>query len=173
MKKTLTLSYVMLGMILCLSLVSCGDDANEKLVEDMVVANSQYATLKYGVVLSQVWYDYFNIEVSYIDINGTQSTTVIRKDWTYASSTVKTTEAGDAFGITVIAKPKSDDPAVASGAYYNLTENCYMNFNVLDSYGRVIKQHNKASSTGISLGNDNAARFFSTEQEVFSTSYEM
>jgi hypothetical protein len=164
---------IMLSVVLGLSMTSCGNDDEPDNDTNSSTASDHFVCLTYRVSLSQTWYDYFNIEVSYTDVLGKEHSEAISSDWTYQQLNIKSTEAGKDFAISVVAKPKSSDPTVEEGTAYKMSHDCSMLVETVDSNGNILKHNGYGSPSSMSVGGDAAIRYFSTEHTIFSTSYSL
>ncbi len=117
-KNLLSLTILYVAMIAgCVSLTACGDDEPEP---DPQPTN-QVTTVKtdFSVSLSEAWFDYFDIEVTYTAA-ALPTTQTLTTNWDYVAN-YKAAEAPATFVCTVIAKPKANMPAIDPDATYLLS----------------------------------------------------
>lgn len=79
MKSTLfkTLA-IMMGMVMSFSLVSCGDDDDDKEPEDPKAV--AYYDVKYVTDLGEDWFKFFDVTITYVNGAGEEKTDAIEKD---------------------------------------------------------------------------------------------
>jgi hypothetical protein len=116
MIKTLKMLAIMVGMMMSMSLVSCGDDDGP----DDPTPTKTYVGARYVVSLSENWYKYFDIEVSYTDILGNNVTKVVDSNMEYFE-TVETEKAATSLSFTVVGKLKADLSDLDDDTVYQFT----------------------------------------------------
>lgn len=171
MTKAFRIVAIMLGMVMSMGFVSCGDDDDEP---SNPTTTENDVTVSYNVTLSQAYYDYFNITVTYTDINGNEKTETITGDWKYPAQTIKESKAAKAYSLSVVAKPKSSNPEIVEGQAYKISHSCSVYVYVTNSDGGVIKTNSDPTgSSTMSVGNNNAIDYFTQEHSIFSRSYSL
>jgi hypothetical protein len=116
MIKTLKMLAIMLGMMMSMSLVSCGDDDGP----DDPTLTKTYVGARYVVSLSENWYKYFDIEVTYTDILGNTETKTVDSNMEYFEI-VETEKAATAFSFKVVAKLKANLSDLDDDTIYQFT----------------------------------------------------
>lgn len=134
MRKLLLLKAVFLCMVMVvlgLSLTACGDDESEE-----VVVEHETIKVSYAVSLSEDWYKYFDIEVSYTGEGAVESKT-LDMDWKMNISIPASAEP-DKYVFSVAAKPKAVtpelDPTVET---YELSSSYSFNVSAINTDGTV------------------------------------
>lgn len=72
--------------------------------------------VEYSMELSQTWFDYFDIDVTYYDEKGQPNTLRVTEKWNYSFS-VKPKNAPHNYVFTVVATPKSQYPEIDGNQY--------------------------------------------------------
>ncbi len=115
-KSLLGLAVLWMAVIAgCVSLTACGSDEPEPDPQPKVTT----VKTDFSVSLSEAWFDYFDIEVTYT-AGALPTTELLTTDWDYVAN-YKAAEAPATFVCTVIAKPKANMPAIDPDATYLLT----------------------------------------------------
>lgn len=109
--------------VLCLAMIAgsifltaCDDDENEPEVTNAVTT----IKTEFSVSLSENWYKFFDIEVTYTSETG-EKTITLTQDWNFNMKIPYSAEP-DKFVCNIIAKPKADVPAIEADATYLLKE---------------------------------------------------
>jgi hypothetical protein len=121
--RFLKAAAMILGVALCFTLSACGDDDDD----DPKPEENTYAKLLYDIQLSDDYYTYFDINVSYTDIEGNTQSQNITSNWKY-SKTLATAKAASAIQISVVATAKTTYPEPVEGTEYTLGYNCLTTF---------------------------------------------
>lgn len=119
-KGLFKLSVLYLAMIAgCIHLAACSDSDDEQEV------TNELTTIKteFSVSLSDDWYKYFDIEVTYTSETG-EKTITLTQDWTCKSDISYSAEP-DEIICKVVANPKANAPAIDANATYLLEQNIY------------------------------------------------
>ena len=112
-------------MACCVTFSACSSDENEP---ETIITN-ELTTIKaeYSVSLSEDWYRFFDIEVTYTSETGVK-TILLTEDWNFDMN-IPYTAGPDEFVCQVTAKPKADMPAIEENASYLLEENIQVKVN--------------------------------------------
>lgn len=162
--KTLTL---MLGMVMSLSLTSCSDDDNDEEPNPNTVAKLE---VNYTVDLTQTWYDFYDIQVTYITPGGTPKTETISMDWNL-NFELSYNEAPNAYSISVDAKPKVNPVEVVDGLTYTFEYECNMSVEGTSQNGSTLFFYSEPKSGKFSSGGDALRNTIQSERHIFSGSY--
>ena len=129
---TMTRKSLLKATVLCLAMMACcvtfsacSSDENEP---ETIITN-ELTTIKaeYSVSLSEDWYRFFDIEVTYTSETGVK-TILLTEDWNFDMN-IPYTAGPDEFVCQVTAKPKADMPAIEENASYLLEENIQVRVN--------------------------------------------
>lgn len=106
-------------MTCCVTFSACSSDENEP----EIISTNELTTIEatYSVSLSEDWYRFFDIEVTYTSETGVK-TILLTEDWNFDMKIPYSAEP-DEFVCHVTAKPKADMPAIDDNATYSLEEN--------------------------------------------------
>ena len=96
------------------AMTSCGEEDHDPL--DVKSVNAEYS-----LELSQTWYEFFDIDVTYCDQAGKKNTIRVNEKWNYSFS-VKPKDAPQNYVFIVVATPKAEHPEI-TGSQYVLSEN--------------------------------------------------
>ncbi len=118
--KSFKILAILLGFVLCFSFTGCGDDEPD----DPTGSTDNYTRVTYGMELSNTWYQYFDINITFTDVRGNSNTYTATANWTY-DEFVKTAEAGTTFNIKVEATPKAG-LTFSDNESYRFSAACYM-----------------------------------------------
>lgn len=101
--KALTL---MLGMVMCLSVTACDDDDDDD--EDSVITTNSVVAVSasYTVLLSQDYYNMWDVVVTYDDAEGTKSET-ITSAWEKVVTFTNPLALPESLSLKVVANPKA------------------------------------------------------------------
>lgn len=116
-KSLFKITVLCLVMIVgCINLTACSDS------EDEPEVTNELTTIKteFSVSLSNDWYKYFDIEVTYTSETG-EKTITLTQDWMYENNIPYSAEP-DEIICKVVAKPKANTPAIEADANYLLEE---------------------------------------------------
>lgn len=128
----MTRKSLLKATVLCLAMMAgsinfsaCSSDENEP---ETIITN-ELTTIKatYSVSLSDDWYRFFDIEVTYTSETGVK-TILLTEDWNFDMNIPYTAEP-DEFVCQVTARPKADMPAIEENASYLLEENIQVRVN--------------------------------------------
>ena len=115
MRTSIKIMAMMLSMIaVAFGTTSCGEEDNDPL--DVKSVNAEYS-----LELSQLWFDFYDIDVTYYDQAGKENTVRVTEKWSYGFS-VKPKDAPRNYKFTVVATPKKEHPEI-NGSQYVLSEN--------------------------------------------------
>ncbi|MBJ2188842.1 MAG: hypothetical protein HFJ87_05000 [Muribaculaceae bacterium] len=120
MKKTIVYKAMalMTAMAMSVSLASCGDDNKDG--DDPVADNSvSKVVISYNVSLADTWYTFYDVQVTYANVGGTEVTESLDMDWNY-TMTLTDVEFPTHYACKVVAKPKADAPAPEADEMYRL-----------------------------------------------------
>ncbi|ADV43023.1 hypothetical protein [Bacteroides helcogenes] len=119
-KSLFKITILCLAMIAgCINLTACGDSDDEPEV------TNELTTIKttFSVSLSNDWYKFFDIEVTYTSETG-EKTITLTQDWMYEKDIPYSAEP-DEFLCKVIAKPKANSPAIDANTTYLLEQSVH------------------------------------------------
>lgn len=128
----MTRKSLLKATVLCLAMMAgsinfsaCSSDENEP---ETIITN-ELTTIKatYSVSLSDDWYRFFDIEVTYTSETGVK-TILLTEDWNFDMN-IPYTAGPDEFVCQVTARPKADMPAIEENASYLLEENIQVRVN--------------------------------------------
>ena len=88
---------------------SCGEADNDPL--DVKSVNAEYS-----IELNEIWYEFYDIDVTYCDQTGKKNTLRITENWNYSFS-VKPKDAPQNYVFNVVATPKSGHPEITASQY--------------------------------------------------------
>ncbi len=128
---------IMLGMAMSISLVSCGDDEpddpnkndnNSNNGNGSTTTEASYTVhTSYDINLSQAFYDYFDIKVSFTATTGELQTLDLTQNAVWSTATVAYTNAPKNYYLVVTATPKANYPAIDASTTYYFDASCLMN----------------------------------------------
>lgn len=125
-KSLLKATVLCLAMMACsINFSACSSDENEP----GTIITNELTTIEatYSVSLSDDWYRFFDIEVTYTSETGVK-TILLTEDWNFDMNIPYTAEP-DEFVCQVTARPKADMPAIEENASYLLEENIQVRVN--------------------------------------------
>lgn len=151
----------------CISLTACGDGQNEEpeVTNSISIVNSDFS-----VILSEDWYKFFDIEVTYTSASE-EKTIILTQDWSFSHSSPYE-EAPKMFVCNVTAKPKENMPAVDANSYrmevdiFAKVSGILQDGTTSSDYGTSLKRYNSKS-----LNATNMKAFIKKEHQLFSFSY--
>ncbi len=115
---------IMLGMLMSVSLVACGDDDDEPDEPDAPKTSLQVIC---KVDLAQAWYDYFDVEATYTGLDGVTHTETITANKVLYNETVESSKVkASAVSLTVVAKVRNPLPEVPADQIFALDNTCEM-----------------------------------------------
>lgn len=112
-------------MACCINFSACSSDENEP--ETIITNELTTIEAEYSVSLSEDWYRFFDIEVTYTSETGVKSI-LLTEDWNFDMN-IPYTAGPDEFVCQVTARPKADMPAIEENASYLLEENIQVRVN--------------------------------------------
>lgn len=122
----------MKATVLCLAMMACSinfsacsSDENEP--ETIITNELTTIEATYSVSLSDDWYRFFDIEVTYTSETGVK-TILLTEDWNFDMN-IPYMAGPDEFVCQVTAKPKADMPAIEENASYLLEESIQVRVN--------------------------------------------
>lgn len=128
----MTRKSLLKATVLCLAMMAgsinfsaCSSDENEP--ETIITNELTTIEATYSVSLSDDWYRFFDIEVTYTSETGVK-TILLTEDWNFDMN-IPYTAGPDEFVCQVTAKPKADMPAIEENASYLLEENIQVRVN--------------------------------------------
>lgn len=125
-KSLLKATVLCLAMMACsINFSACSSDENEP--ETIITNELTTIEATYSVSLSDDWYRFFDIEVTYTSETGVK-TILLTEDWNFDMNIPYTAEP-DEFVCQVTARPKADMPAIEENASYLLEENIQVRVN--------------------------------------------
>ncbi|MDE5870350.1 MAG: hypothetical protein K2H22_00170 [Muribaculaceae bacterium] len=125
MKTTIKLMAMMLGIFaVAFGTTSC-DKINDAL-EEHDPNDVKSVNVEYSMDLSQTWFEFYDITVTYYDENGKEHSQTVTEKWEYGFS-VKPNKAPKNYVFTVVATPKKEHPEFDK-AQYILSEDIQAKF---------------------------------------------
>jgi hypothetical protein len=135
---------VVLGMTMSVALVSCGDDEpgntdntnnnsnnNSGSSSDNNSGSTTVANYNvfghYNINLSQAFYDFYDITVSFTDADGQLFTTPFTENYEWSTAAVSYDNAPKEYYLVVTATPKANHPAIDETATYYMDATCSLN----------------------------------------------
>lgn len=112
-------SIKLMAMVLSIFAIAFGTTSCDKVdefMEDHDPQDVKSVNVEYSMDLSQTWFDYFDIDVTYYDEKGKPNTLRVTEKWSYGFS-VKPKEAPRNYVFTVVATPKSQYPEIDGNQY--------------------------------------------------------
>jgi hypothetical protein len=161
---------IILGMIMTMPLTSCGEDNDEP--DTPTAETNTYTRVHYVIRMAQTWYDYYDVEVTYTDVEGVSHTETINQDSQY-DETVPTSKAGKKFDIDIVAKPKAEIPSINDTVTYSISKNCTMSvYRYADSSKTdpTVLYNNTSSNSKSVIGAELRLRV-TTNRDVYSDTY--
>ena len=151
-------------------LASCGDDDEGPGSGEQSQTVSS-VKVSYSVSLSDNWYKYFNIELSFT--NSTGKTTVETLDMDKNMEvTYKFSESPDKIGLKVVAKPKANHPDVEDGVTYQLNKDiCLTVLGVASNGSGYAFMFSEPKSSSMSSGGDAFRNSLDKEHVLYDQSY--
>lgn len=150
---------VMIGMLMSVSLVSCGDDDDEP-------DTSDYVQVYYRMEMGQGWYDLFDIDLTFNDVNGQEYTGTAYRNSDY-NDKVKLSLAPSKFVFKVVAKPRSEAPAIVAGEKYDFSTNCLMNiYKYADGTANNVPVYTLSGTTSLSSDDVEDMNAFVSEEHI-------
>jgi hypothetical protein len=153
-----------LAMMMCVSFTACGgDDDDDDPVDPNAVAKVEVG---YTVTLSQAWYDYFDITVTYTGVDGSENTQTITENFTYKKS-IEVGKALDVAAIQVVANPKSSYPAINDNDKYELKDQVTVQFYGYNASGSAVSYgNNQNSSTTMEFEADGLKNYLTGSHKI-------
>lgn len=112
MKKTLrTTIGLALSVLAFMALVASCDNLDDGDPNDVKSVN-----VEYSLNLGHVWFDFYDIKVTYYDEKGQEQSIMVNEAWSYGFS-VKPKKAPSNYVFTVVAIPKTDHPEFDQSQY--------------------------------------------------------
>jgi hypothetical protein len=127
---------IMLSMVMSLSMVSCGDDEPDGGDDSIVtpdtpsVVDNDFIQGCYHVTLSDDYYKFYDVELTYVDVDGNQVSKQLTGNADLWGEKVAYSSANKSVSMKVVATVKSELPAYDSttATTYNFNVYCYAQF---------------------------------------------
>lgn len=149
---------MMCGLALALSFTACGDGEDDP---DDPTPKPAKVLVSYSVILSQAYYDNFDITVTN-DMSGSQDITT---DW-YLAEEYKWDEAPKTVTLKVVAKPKTTTPEFDHSKSYLFDCDCEVKATVYDSNDNVIGTPTSAQALNAFVHNGSTAAVYCASEVV-------
>lgn len=117
MNKSLLWRLMAFFMVIggAVTLTSCfGDDDDDNPDDPSAIKT---IIIDYHVDLSQTYYDFYDVDVTYLDEKGQPQTVRITETWEYHRE-IKQANAPKNYALNVVLNPKKDHPEINSDDYY-------------------------------------------------------
>ncbi len=129
---------LIMGMVMSLSLASCGDDNDEPNTPEKT---AKKVMIEYSVALSPDYYDLWDIQVSHISVGGKEETETITEDWSFSYSLNTGDYVPTHYSLKVVGKPKAVTPTLDPEKIYKLVSECFVQVQQLDANGNVVSSN--------------------------------
>ncbi len=128
--KFLKTLAIMLSMVMSISLWSCGDDEPDNNGNNNNNETTEYIQGEYIVTLSNDYYKFYDITLTYVDVNGQQVTQALTSNADFLGSKVLYSKANKDITFKVEATLKSSLPAYddTDATTYNFDVYCIAKF---------------------------------------------
>lgn len=150
-------------------LTACG--SNDEADDDLSTPSVSSVQVSYSVSLSDTWYKFFNVELSYDTFSGNTSVESLDMDKNM-NITYNFSETPKKIGLKIVAKPKANHPDVEDGVTYPINKE--INFKVVgvasNGSGSVFL-FNKPRTTIKSTGGDALRNSLNKEHVLYDQSY--
>lgn len=118
MKSTLFKALtIMIGMVMSISLVSCGDDDDNNEPEDPKAV--AYYDVKYATALDEDWFKFFDVTITYVNGAGKEVTEAIDINKDMPSTKIEAAMAPNSINFKIHVTRKSTTPTVDSDELYH------------------------------------------------------
>jgi hypothetical protein len=126
-KNLFKAAAIMIGMAMSMSsLTACGSDDDEPENNQEETTTSNYlGGVKYIINLSDTWYNFFDIKVTYIDIYGESHSGTLGENIT-ETRFADFNKVSKSLSMTITAEPKGATPTFANDSTYKFTNNSAM-----------------------------------------------
>lgn len=175
--KSNFLSVSMLSLLMLLSgaaLTSCGDEADEpgngseqtpSTGDSDQSSAYQRIGMTYEIELSDAWWDFFDIEVTYTAADGELKTETIEKGWSYSGS-IAYAEVPDKMVFRSKAIPKAQHPAIDENTTYALDRRSAFHIYGLDADNKVVATlSTRSSSVSLSCAGSKFGEYITSEHD--------
>lgn len=171
-KNCMSALWVVLAMMVPFVLSSCGDDGKESEIENPNATTSIRVT--YSVELTDTWYEFYNVEMTYTQAGGTLTTKTLQMDETFEVNT-PVAEAPGEVSLLVVAKPKTDHPEVVDGEKYILSQSISLKVEGLNKEGQMSGElyYTHPSSSSKTTSGDAFRKALEKEFTLYDYSYEI
>jgi hypothetical protein len=170
--KFFSILAIMIGMVMSVSLVSCGDDDdddNNHTTDPVITYNGG---VMYKVVLSDDYYKYFDISAVCTDFKTGKDETLTFTKNDSILLVDKYTDIVKSYNFKVIATPKATAPAVEAGKTYTFNDDCALYTYYYDASATTVAPMYKYSAQTRSIvSSEDMPGFISQTWDVFSKSY--
>lgn len=135
MKSWIKYLAVMIGFLgACGLMTSC--DKVDDILDTHEPTDVKSVNVEYSMDLSQTWFDFFDITVTYYDEKGQEQSLTVTEKWEYSFS-VKPANAPNNYVFTVVATPKKNHPEVDKPQYI-MSENIHAKFYAIRYDGSIV-----------------------------------
>lgn len=125
---------------------------------------------QFDVTLSQTWYDFYDVEVSYIRLDGTTITEGISEDFHYGTS-FPADSLPEYCRFEVWAEPKAVQPDIRADSIYKLDHNILLNVSGTSSCGISSIITTQSSIATLSTTGDKLSNYVTGGRSLFSYAY--
>lgn len=136
MKNWIKYLAVMIGFLgACGLMTSC--DKVDDILDTHEPTDVKSVNVEYSMDLSQTWFDFYDITITYYDEKGQEKSLTVTEKWEYSFS-VKPANAPKNYVFTVVATPKKEHPEIDKPQYI-LSENIQAKFYGIRYDGSIYK----------------------------------
>lgn len=118
----------------CGLMTSC--DKVDDILDTHEPTDVKSVNVEYSMDLSQSWFEFFDITVTYYDEKGQEQSLTVTEKWEYSFS-VKPANAPKNYVFTVVATPKKEHPEIDKPQYI-LSENIHAKFYAIRYDGSIV-----------------------------------
>lgn len=137
MKSWIKFLAVMIGFLGAFGLMTSCDKVDD-ILDTHEPTDVKSVNVEYSMDLSQTWFDFYDITVTYYDEKGKEQSLNVTEKWEYSFS-VKPDKAPKNYVFTVLASPKKELPEIDKPQYI-LSENIHVQFYAIRYDGSIVKE---------------------------------
>jgi hypothetical protein len=161
---------IMMGMLMSISLVSCGDDDDEP--DNDKTTKTEYTQVYYKLNIGSAWYDLFDVELTFTGIDGQVYSGTAYRNSEY-NERIASSLAPSSLSIKVVAKPRSEAPTITDDVVYDLGKHCAMSvYKYEDGATNILPIYTYSPSIDKTIkGGDTLREYVKKEHVIFSCTY--
>lgn len=117
--KPMSALLTLLALTFAFTLTSCGDDDKDEPAPAPGATHPARIGIAYALDLTDAYWDFFDIEVTYTEVSGNIVKKIVNKGWTYAAD-IKYEDAPATPELSVKALPKTNIPEISETKTYEM-----------------------------------------------------